>query len=197
MPSNEFVPFLCFITNITNDQECVVTFSIAHSFFIGEIVSFRVNTAYGMKEINNQRAQVLSSDEFTITTDLDTLSYTPFVFPGSVTISNYNSVNLLLNYQPGITVIPGTINIAGGAGNIFTDPNKDGSLLKNGLPSLARINYETGILKNVGLNITGTFSIQTTQAVPNCVPVSSGQQIGQTNFNYNILSDAFDNIRIN
>lgn len=81
MSSNEFVPAWRYITAITNDRNAVVTFSEDHNFSTGEIVSLRVSKYYGMVEANNKSCKVLDYDALTITTDLDTLQFTPFVYP--------------------------------------------------------------------------------------------------------------------
>lgn len=74
-----FAPSLAYVTDITNAQYAVVTFSDDHSYVDGEIVSFRVSRDSGMWEINNKQARVLSHTDDTITVELDTSSFTPFV----------------------------------------------------------------------------------------------------------------------
>jgi len=76
-----FIPYLSYITAITNDNPAVVTFSAEHSFTTGELVALRVSKQYGMVEANNKVAKVLAYDSLTITLDLDTLQFTPFVYP--------------------------------------------------------------------------------------------------------------------
>ena len=69
------------ITGISNAQQAVVTFTDTHDFTNGEIVSFRVTRPFGMVEINNKQAKVLSNDEMTITVDIDSNFFTPFIYP--------------------------------------------------------------------------------------------------------------------
>jgi len=66
------------ISDITNAVQPTVTFVDDHDFTIGEIVSFRVTKDFGMREINNRRAKVLSISSNTITIDIDTTTWTPF-----------------------------------------------------------------------------------------------------------------------
>lgn len=76
-----YVPFLSNIVGITNAQQAVVTFSAAHSFTDGEIISLRVSKNYGMFEVNNKQARVLSHNSLTVTLELDTLGLNTFVYP--------------------------------------------------------------------------------------------------------------------
>ncbi len=79
-----FVPRFRFITAITNAQHAVVTFSEDHDFIDNEIVSFRVTRPFGMVEINNLQSKVLSHTNNTITVDIDSTYWTPFIYPAVV-----------------------------------------------------------------------------------------------------------------
>lgn len=68
---------------ISQAAQCVVSFSVAHDFSVGEYVSFRVPAQFGMSEINNQKGIVQSVTTYTITVDIDTSGYTAFSFPAS------------------------------------------------------------------------------------------------------------------
>jgi len=78
MAVNQFYPSKVQISSITNDIQADVTFTEDHDFTPGEIVSFRVGRAFGMDEINNKRAKVLSHTNDTITIDIDTSTWTAF-----------------------------------------------------------------------------------------------------------------------
>jgi hypothetical protein len=78
---SSFVPAVAFISGITNAQQAIATFTENHTFLLGEYISFRVTHPYGMTQINNQRAKVLSLTPTTVTTDANTLNYTPFIYP--------------------------------------------------------------------------------------------------------------------
>lgn len=75
------------IALITQAAQAVVYFTEKHDFTAGEIVSFRVSSAYGMDEINNKQLRVLSitnsASESSIVLDHDTSGYTAFSFPTS------------------------------------------------------------------------------------------------------------------
>lgn len=78
MVTNVIYPQKAFINDITNAQNAVVTFTEAHDFTLGEIVSFRVGKAFGMDEINNHNGRVLAFDSTTITVDIDTSFWSSF-----------------------------------------------------------------------------------------------------------------------
>jgi len=84
MAINQFYPSRVQISAITNAVQAEVTFTVDHDFTPGEIVSFRVGSAFGMSEINNQHAKVLTTTSNTITIDIDTSTWTPF------TLANLN-----------------------------------------------------------------------------------------------------------
>lgn len=78
MAINQFFPSQVQISAITNAVQAVVSFTEDHDFTPGEIVSFRVGRAFGMSEINNQQAKVLTTTSDTITIDIDTSTWTSF-----------------------------------------------------------------------------------------------------------------------
>lgn len=84
---NRMYPRWKFIANITQASQAVVYFTEQNDFTPGEIVSFRVSSDFGMQEINNVPARVLSvtnsSTVSSITIDLDTTGFTAFAFPTS------------------------------------------------------------------------------------------------------------------
>jgi hypothetical protein len=84
---NRMYPRYRYVAMITKATEAVVYFTEKNDFTPGEIVSFRVPSEFGMEEINNLPARVLSvtnsSTVSSITIDLDTSGFTTFVFPTS------------------------------------------------------------------------------------------------------------------
>lgn len=72
-------PAYSLITDITQDTNGVITFSTAHDFTPGEIISLRVAQAYGMRELDNQEVRVLSTTTYTVTIDVNTSTYMPFI----------------------------------------------------------------------------------------------------------------------
>lgn len=76
-----YVPFLMDIVGISNAKKAEITFASDHPYSLGEIVSFRVSKPYGMVEMNNQQATVVEMDSTSITVDIDSLNYTPFIYP--------------------------------------------------------------------------------------------------------------------
>jgi hypothetical protein len=86
---NRMYPRWKYIANITKASQAVVYFTAKNDFTVGEIVSFRVSSDFGMDEINNKQARVLavtnSATVSSITLDLDTTGFTTFAFPTSAT----------------------------------------------------------------------------------------------------------------
>jgi hypothetical protein len=84
---NRMYPRWRFISGITQAAQAVVFFTEKNDFTPGEIVSFRVSSAFGMDEINNREVRVLSvtnsATVSSITIDLDTTGFTAFTFPTS------------------------------------------------------------------------------------------------------------------
>ena len=78
---SDYTPYLRDIIDISNAQNAVVEFGTAHPYTAGEIVSFRVSKPYGMTEINNLQARVLSGGATNITVEVDTSNFTSFVYP--------------------------------------------------------------------------------------------------------------------
>jgi hypothetical protein len=81
MTLHEIVPNWKYVTNITNEQRAVVTCANEHNFFLYELVTLHVSKYYGMNEVDGMTAKIIDLDDITITLNLDTTSFTPFVFP--------------------------------------------------------------------------------------------------------------------
>lgn len=77
------VPKYFYLSNITNAVRAVATFTEDHDYSIGEFISFRVSQPYGMREINNLRGKVIELTADTVTVDIETTFFTPFVYPVS------------------------------------------------------------------------------------------------------------------
>lgn len=80
MTNYSFVPKYFLIQDITRGLVTVVTFTEDHDYKLGELVSFRCSEANGTREINNQRGKVLALTNDTISVDIDSTNYSPFVF---------------------------------------------------------------------------------------------------------------------
>lgn len=76
----EFIPNLQYITNITNAAPAVVTFLTNHNFTVGEWISFRIPPPNGMIQLNNQKALIISLTPNTVTIEVDTLNFYPFIY---------------------------------------------------------------------------------------------------------------------
>lgn len=74
-----FYPRLAYITNISNAFLAVINFSADHTYTLGEVLSLRVPAQFGMTELNNQEVRVVMTSSNTVTIDVDTRSFVPFV----------------------------------------------------------------------------------------------------------------------
>lgn len=82
MSSGRFYPSLAYISAVTQGLQTVVTFTANHDFTEGEIISFRISVPFGMVELNNQQMRVLAKTSNTITVNINSLNFTPFVNAG-------------------------------------------------------------------------------------------------------------------
>ena len=80
MTNYSFVPKYFLIQSIAQGLNTVVTFTEDHDYRVGEYVSFRCSKPNGMVEINNKRGKVLELTADSVTVDIDSINYTPFVF---------------------------------------------------------------------------------------------------------------------
>jgi len=82
-PRYRYIMPLAGAVGITQAVNAVVSMTVAHDFTVGEKVSLRVTSDYGMLEANNKTATVLSVTTYTVTLDLDTSGFTAFLPPTS------------------------------------------------------------------------------------------------------------------
>lgn len=84
---NRMYPRWSYIAMITKATQAVVYFTSKNDYTPGEILSFRVPSEFGMLEMNDVQARVLSvtnsSTVSSVTLDWDTSGYTTFAFPTS------------------------------------------------------------------------------------------------------------------
>jgi hypothetical protein len=109
---NRMYPRWQYIANITRAAQGVVYFTAKNDYTPGEIVSFRVSSAFGMDEINNKQARVLSvtnsSTVSSITIDLDTSGYTAFAFPTSAVAAAGVSPAVCVPSSSGVVPLAGS-----------------------------------------------------------------------------------------
>lgn len=79
MSTGIFYPSYSIISEISLGVQTVVTFTAPHDFTVGEIISFRVSKQYGTVELNNRQANVQAISSTTITVNIDSRNYNPFV----------------------------------------------------------------------------------------------------------------------
>lgn len=112
---NRFYPRWRYIAGITRAVQTVVYFTEKNDFTPGEIVSFRVSSAFGMDEINNKQARVLSvtnsATVSSITLDLDSTGYTAFAFPTSAVAAAGVSPAVCVPSSSGVVPFMGSATI--------------------------------------------------------------------------------------
>lgn len=78
----EFYPTTVTITRVTQAVNPLVTYSIPHGYTVGQQIRFNVTSGFGMIELDGRTANILSvPSSTTLTVDVDTTGFTPFVFP--------------------------------------------------------------------------------------------------------------------
>jgi hypothetical protein len=84
-----FTPRQNFITAITAANPMVVTCSFAHTYQVGEFLSLRIPSAWGMQEANGLKGKVtaISTANNTVTLDINSTGFSAFVFPTSAVAS--------------------------------------------------------------------------------------------------------------
>jgi hypothetical protein len=69
------------IASITNSYPMIVTTSFPHHYVAGLDVTFLIPTMFGMQELNNVNAQVVSVTSNTLTINLDSINFSVFSYP--------------------------------------------------------------------------------------------------------------------
>lgn len=83
IPSKYYSPYRRFISTISVANPCVIGVSVAHNYLVGDKLIVHVPAAYGMQEINNMEVTVTAVTAGTITTNVNSLAFTPLVWPNS------------------------------------------------------------------------------------------------------------------
>lgn len=83
---SRFYPRWRWITSITQANQAVINFSVAHDFTPGEFIGLRIGKAFGMQiPLHLQDVRVLSTTTFSVTVDLNTVGFVPFAYPTNAT----------------------------------------------------------------------------------------------------------------
>lgn len=110
------------IESITQSNPMVVTTTVDHDYVAGMMVTFLIPTQFGMVQLNNLSAQVISLTSDTLTINLDSTGFTPFAYPSPLP-SAYTPPSVIPNssgpYLPPIPLPYGNQNSF--EGTIFND----------------------------------------------------------------------------
>ncbi len=82
VPNNTY-PQLAYITGITQAIQGVITFAADHEFTIGEIIGLRIAPQFGMIQLNNKDVRVIDVSSNTVTIDVNTNHFNPFINAGT------------------------------------------------------------------------------------------------------------------
>lgn len=134
------------ITNITQAASAVVTI-VGHNFILGQVVT--IINVVGMIQINGGFYTITNTAVNTITLNVNSTAFTAYGSAGNAYLAN------------GPSIAPGSLNIIGAGGQIFTEPTIPDGTLKGNSGGNGTINYATGqinIFAAGGGPITGTFA---------------------------------------
>jgi hypothetical protein len=108
-----YYPVARLITDITNAQEAVVTFSEDHGYLVGQVLGFRVGTDWGMYQINQLHGQVTSIPSTTqVVVDIDSSTWDSFVTPASTSQANPMAVPTSSGFIQESGIVGANINCA-------------------------------------------------------------------------------------
>lgn len=109
---NLMYPRWVYIANVTQAAQAVVSFTSKNDFTPGEIISFRVTEDFGMLELNNRRARVLSvtnsATVSSVTLDLDTSGFAAFDYPTSAVAADGVSPAVAVPSASGVVPLNGS-----------------------------------------------------------------------------------------
>lgn len=81
-----YYPTKRFVVNITQAANAVVTTSVNHGYVVGQSVRLYVPSVFGMTQANGLLVNITAVTAGTFTTDLNTTTFTAFVFPGAASV---------------------------------------------------------------------------------------------------------------
>lgn len=83
---SDFYPQKAYITGITAANPAVITTSTAHGYVAGQKIRVKCPSVFGMTQIDGLLATVASVTTTTITTDIDSSSFTAFGWPAATAV---------------------------------------------------------------------------------------------------------------
>lgn len=118
--SGTYIPFVCDITSVTQEDQATVTTSQDHAFVVGAQVQFQIPPEWGMRQLNRLKARVIdipASNEITV--NINTTNFDAFVIPVTpmyvvidpaqvAGIGDFNFGNFSINgFPPEPNTVPG------------------------------------------------------------------------------------------
>lgn len=78
-----YSPYVCQISDITRGVNTVITTSVNHGFVVGNQVNFLIPQQWGIGELSNVKGIVLATTANTVTVNINSANFSPFVTPAS------------------------------------------------------------------------------------------------------------------
>lgn len=114
-----YYPTRRYIVNITQAATAVITTSVDHGYDPGTSIRLYVPAVFGMTQANGLLVNIIAVTASTIRVDLDTTTFTAFVFPGAAAVP----------FTPAITVPVGEETDGVGDPNLLDDATENIGLI--------------------------------------------------------------------
>ena len=98
-----FTPSNRNIADISVASSAVVTTLVDHNYSVGQAVTFRVNEAHGMTQINKLVGNITAVTTSTFTVDIDSSGFTAFKYPEAADSPVVHATVVVVGDQPGST----------------------------------------------------------------------------------------------
>jgi len=112
---NKMYPRWAYIAAISKATQAVINFTGKNDYTVGENISFRVPTQFGMSEMNNKVGRVLavtnSATVSSITVDINSSGFTTFAFPTSAVAAAGVSQAVAVPASSGVVPLNGSATV--------------------------------------------------------------------------------------
>ena len=79
-----YIPAVENISAVSIAYKAIITTSTNHDYKVGNTITFIIPSEFGMRELDGLIANISATSSDTITTDINTLEFTPFITPATV-----------------------------------------------------------------------------------------------------------------
>ncbi len=112
--TTNYIPAIENISAVSIAFRAVITTSVPHDYEVGNTITFIIPAEFGMRELDGLTANISAVGNTKITTDINTLEFTPFIAP--VTVSTPAQVVPVGGTNSGLCsqdVVPTPIGVCG------------------------------------------------------------------------------------